>query len=408
MIPEALTTRFASVRAFFRRPPIEFTLIVCAVILGARRPELIRHPQFWAEDGTDFFFPAWERGARALTEPYAGYLHTTQRLVSALAVQFDPRWAPGIFVAATLALTLYVAARTQSSRFPFRPHFAYALAVVLVPDAFEVLLFLVNVQWVLAGGLLLLLISADPRRWWQYLHDIVAAGLLGLTGPFSILFLPLFFWRALQRRTTASFVVLVIVAVCAAIQGWTICKYLGGTLEHPVAAERLLAVPGLRVLGSLFVGTFVSSDYPLAVGTLLGVLTLALVAALAVRPGPARMERLWLAVAFLALTAASLFRCRDVLPQLCQATFGSRYFFATQVIVLWLVAAAMDDDRRWLARTAFAALLWMVAVNLPRLHENALTDLHWKDEAARLRTGEAVTVPVNPAGWSFTVSPRRR
>lgn len=398
--------RAGRVTSFLIHPPLWLTLLACAAILFARRPELVAHPQFWAEDGALFFAQGWVHGARVLIEPYAGYLHLTQRLVTALAVQFDPRWAPAIFVGASLALTLYVAARTQSSRLPFRPHVAFAFAVVLVPDAFEVLLFLVNIQWVLAGGLLLLLVSRDAHRPRHYVHDTVAALLLGLTGPFSVLFAPLFVWRALHRRTTASTLLAALVLACGAVQAWFILKAPLPPPDTRVATETLLAIPGMRVLASLFVGHFVPLDYPLLVETALGAIAIALVAALAARPGPARLERTWLALAFVVLLAASVLRCRNVLPGLCHFSFGSRYFFAPQLIFLWLLATLATDSRRWLARTATVALLWMVAVNLPRLHENALVDQHWAVHAAKLRAGEAVTIPINPTDWSFTVPAR--
>lgn len=401
-----MSSRPARLASFLARPPLALTLLVCAVILCVRRPELIRTPQFWAEDGLFFFFQAWEHGLSILWRPYAGYLHTTQRIVAAATVQLDPAWAPACFVAAALGLTLYVAARTQSSRFPFRPHVAYALAVVLVPDTFEVLLFLVNIQWVLACGLLLLLISAEARSRLQHIHDAIAATLLGLTGPFSILFLPLFVWRAVHRRTPASWMLAAIVFVCAAIQAWTIWKNPVGMEPHPVVLERTLAVPGMRVTASLFAGTFVPNDYPLAVETGLGLLTLLAVGFFATRPGAARLERLWLALAFLALLAASLYRCRYVLPDLCHAVFGSRYFYAPQLVFLWLAITLTADARRGLVRGAAAALVWIAAVNLPRLHEGALVDLHWAEHAAKLRHGEAATVPINPVGWSFTATAR--
>lgn len=393
--------------AFLRQPPLWLTLIVCTAILVARRPELFLRPQFWAEDGALFFLQAWEFGARSLLEPYAGYLHTTQRLITVFSQQFDPRYAPALFVGASVALTLYVAARTQSSRLPFRPHVAYALAVVLVPDAFEVLLFLVNIQWVLAGGLLLLLISADARRPSQYFHDTLAAVLLGLTGPFSVLFAPLFIWRAVQRRTRPSTLLAALVLACATVQLWFILHTPFPPPDTRVATETFLAIPGMRIAASLLVGRFVPPDYPLLVETALGALTFLTALALVLRRGPARTERLWLALAFVVLLGASLYRCRTMLPGLCHASFGSRYFFAPQLVFLWLVASVTDDRRRWLARTATVVLIWMLAVNATRLRENALHDFDWPTHAARLRTSTTpTTIPINPGDWSFTLSPR--
>lgn len=398
-----LPTPASHLGAWLQSPPLWATLLVCAALLAARRPDALRNPQFWAEDGTQFFQMAWVHGWRTLWEPYASYLHLVPRLVAALAVQFDPRLSPTIFVGASFALTLYVAARTQSSRSPFGAHIGYALAVVLVPDLFEVLLFLANIQWVLAGGLVLLVISADAHRWWQHAHDTLAAVLISLTGPFSILVAPLFVWRACHRRTSTSLVLAGLVLVGAATQAWTIWKNPPGKSDAPIASEALLAVPGMRIAGSLLVGHRVPPDYPLPVETALGLLTLATVAALALHRGPSRLERLWLALAFFAVLAAALIRCRFVLLDLCHATFGSRYFFLPQLIVLWLLATLLHSPLRWISRSAAVLLLWMLAINLPRLRENGLADLHWSAQAAKLRAGEAATISINPAPWSFNV-----
>ena len=74
--------------------------------------------------------------------------------------------------------------------------------------------------------------------------------------------------------------------------------------------------------------SFVALDYPLLVETALGALTVLVASALALGHGPARLERAWLLLAFVALLAASLFRCRNILPDLGHATSGSRYSFA--------------------------------------------------------------------------------
>lgn len=402
----AQPSRVSRLAAFLAHPPLWLTLLICTLALIARRPELFRHPQFWAEDGPIFFQQAWQQGLQALVEPYAGYLHSVQRLVTAFALLFDPRFAPAFFVGATLALTLYVAARTQSSRLPFRPHFAYALAVVLVPDASEVLLFLVNVQWVLAAGLVLLLISADARRPRQHVHDSIAAVLLGLTGPFSVLFAPLFLWRAFHRRTRASLILAGLVLACATAQGWFIAHGPPSQPPRDVATERILAVPGMRIGASLFVGHRVPSDYSLPVETALGVATLLAVAGLAVLRGPARVERLWLACALVALLAASLFRVRNYLPGLCQASFCPRYFFAPQLLFVWLLTTLTGHRHRWVVGVATLALLWIVAINFPRLREKALVNQDWPTHAEKLRAGQTVTIPLNPVDWSITLAGR--
>jgi hypothetical protein len=412
--------RLSRLRAALVGPPLWVTLIVCALILAARRPAQIMNPQFWAEDGTIFYAQAYTLGARALFRSFAGYLHTVDRIVNGISQWADPAWAPAISVAAAFLLTLYVAARTQSPRFPLPPHVGYALAVVLVPDTFEVLLFLVNVERIVAAGFLLVLISRDARKWWQHAHDVAATLLFGLTGPYSVFFAPLFVWRAVRRRTRASLLVAVLAIGCALIQGTLIALHQTGKLEDGGVAvmgygdfepRRLLAVPGMRVAGSLLAGARVPADYPLPVETALGVGVLLAVTFLAFRKGPARIERIWMAIAFLLVLASALYRCRLVLPDLCHAVYGARYFYFPQLIVLWLLLALAVERRRWLSRAAAVLLVWILAVNIPRLREPTLPDMRWVDYAARIRAGQAVEIPTNPGGvepWIVRLPARKR
>lgn len=383
------------------RPPLGWTLLACAVILGARRPDLFYSPQFWAEDGTVFFQQAQTMGAAALWEPSAGYLHTVLRLVAWLAAWCDPALAPALYIAAAGGLTLYVAARTQSVRFPLSPSIGYAMAVVLVPDAFEVLLNLTNVQWVLAGGLLLVLIAREPERPGQRVHDIGAVLLLGLTGPFVIALVPLFGWRAWQRRTQFSLWLAVLAMMTAGVQAALILRGGMGAKDSVVATHLLLALPGVRVGGSLLSGGHWNADIGVPFASVLGVVTLVGVAALAAAPGRARLERTWLALAFGAMLGIALFRCRHFLPTLFHGA-GPRYFFPLQTIALWLLVAVATGAPRVAAWTAGVVLAVVLGANLPRLREPTFTDFNWPEYAARIRQGERVEVPINP-DWTFTV-----
>jgi hypothetical protein len=396
--------RLRAIRAWLARPPLWCTLVVCAVALVARRPDMVRSPQLWAEDGPIFFQQSRTLGAEALLQPSAGYLHTVLRLVAWSAAWFDPMLAPAIYVVASLLLTLYVAARTQSSRFPLQPSVGYALALVLVPDAFEVLLNLTNLQWVLALGLVLLLISREPRTLGERAHDIVASVLLGLTGPFVVPLAPLFLWRAQRRRTRLSVLLAVLAMVCAAIQARIILR---NPIEHgtePVAFNLLLAIPGVRIGGSLLGGGRLSPNAGLFLCSLCGAVTLVGVIALAWRRGTARTERVWIAAAFVSFLAVSLFRCRQVLPAVYYGA-GSRYFFPLQLLGLWLLVAATTSASPRFARGALGLLALTVAVNLTRLREPPLADLQWSDYASLIRKGERTAVRINP-DWEFTMPGR--
>ena len=89
---------------------------------------------------------------------------------------------------------------------------ALAIGFVLMPAAQDLSWHLVYLQWSLAFFLLLRVIADEPGPRWRWL-DMAAVAVVCLTGPFSILFAPLYLW---QRRRLGA--VTWIVVVCAVIQ----------------------------------------------------------------------------------------------------------------------------------------------------------------------------------------------
>jgi hypothetical protein len=385
-------------------------LLACAAIVVGRRFEAVTTPQLWAEDGPIFFRDAQVLGAHAFTTTYAGYFHLIPRLVAAVASCFDPLWAPALFGWGALAVTLYTVAMTQSVRCPLPSTPLLAFAVVLVPDAREVLLCLANIQWVTTGALLLVLISADPRTPGQSVHDFAAIVLLGMTGPAIVLFVPLFFWRAWRRRTSASVWICVAAVAVASIQGFSVAHdpQLLQVTPGRVSVPDMPAIPGIRIGASLFAGAFISEHYAWWPAVLMTIASLIGIAVLALKRGSDREERIMLAIAAVGLLLATIARCKHDWNTLRIPGFGARYFFPIQLIVLWLVLSSMHDSRRWVARLSAAAFLWIVVINAPRLHEPPLTDLNWPTYAEKIRAGGEVVVPINPVPWTFTLPATHR
>jgi hypothetical protein len=382
-------------------PPKYAVLALCAVILTLRRADAFSNPQFWAED-IYFYQRAYLLGWNAFLEPFAGYLDIVCRMIAHVAGRVDPRLAPAVFVWGAAAATLYVAGRTLSPRCPL-PRYAglCAIAVVLVPDTYEVLLNLANLQWVLAVGLVLLLISGDPKGGLQWTHDLLAAAALGLTGPFCILLLPFFAWRAWSRRTRASVILAVIVAGCALVQGYFVVTEPPTLAGQPdPSAGPLLILPAIarRVGGSILMGSLMGADTDLYIGTLAGIATLAGVAYLALRPARLRAENVVLGLVFAAVLASSFLRTRHALGLFFIGRADSRYVYVPQLIAIWLLISAAVERTR-ISGVCVALGVWALAVNIPRLREAAYVDMHWGVYAERMREGEAVTVPTNPPGW---------
>jgi hypothetical protein len=281
---------------------------------------------------------------------------------------------------------------------------------VLVPDTFEVLLNLANLQWVLGAGLILLLISGDPVGRWQWIHDAVAAVALGLTGPFCILLLPFFAWRAWRRRTRASVALAGIIAACALVQGYFVITE-PPTLAVPpeLSAGPLLILPAIarRIGGSILMGSLLGADTDQVIGTFAGIATLAGVAFLALRPGRLRTENVVLGLVFAAVLASAFLRTRHALGLYFLGHADSRYVYIPQLIAIWLLVTAAVERSR-VSGICAALALWALAVNIPRLREDAYIDMHWGAYADRMRAGEAVTVPTNPPGWYMHLPARPR
>lgn len=399
--PDRSPTACTGTARLMASPPAIGVLAVGAALLGLRRAQAWSHPEFWAEDAY-FYERARTLGWRALALPYAGYLHTIPRLIAAWAACFDPAWVPLILTASAGAFTLYVASRALSERCPL-PRFAglCALAVVLVPDTREVLLTVANLQWVLAGGLILLLISRDPEGPGQRTHDAAAALALGLTGPFCIILAPLFLWRAWSRRTRASATLAALVAACALLQAYIIHLEppgAAGTPRDPIAGELALPVIAHRLGGSILLGSLTPYRKDPLTGALLGVATLAGIGYLAFKAGPLRRERILLGLILAGVLAGALFRTRYSLNEYFTVDAMSRYLYVPQLIAIWLLLSVASERGRP-GRVAAILLLVAFLANLPRLREPAYADLHWEVYVPRIRAGEAVTVPINPPGW---------
>jgi hypothetical protein len=392
-----------------KRPPLFCMLLACTLILYWRRPDAFKNPQFWAEDGY-FFSCNYTEGPSAILQPYNGYLHLVPRLIAATGSAVNPLRVPAYYVFSALFLTLYVAARTQSRRIPFNTNIDWAFAVVLVPDCPDGLMNVTNLQFILAGGLVLTLVSKDPKHAWEYCHDISMIILLGLTGPFSVTFAPFFLARAWVRRSTGSCLLAAVVLAAAGVQLYAI-------LTHPLPPPRdshpranwlyVLSLPGARIGGSLFAGRFLPPHLSLLEMNLAGVVLMVLVAFLATSRLSYRLEAMLLAGCFYAIVAGTIYRQYINLPAMCTVGMGSRYFYLPQLIVLWLLLAALAGGGR-LARLSLVALLLFAVSNVPRLKEPGLADLHWADYAPEILAGRAVVIPINPVGWSLSLPARQK
>jgi len=380
------------------------------LIFFLRRPEMFLTPQFWAEDGPVIFVQADVTGARALLLPYGGYHHLLLRMIAALAAPLDAVVLPAGYFFASMAVTIALAAAVFSPRLDLSYRPACALTLGLVPHTGEVFGNLTNLQWPAALGLVWLLLARDATRPGQQIRDSLLAVVLGLTGVFSVLFAPLFLYRAWQRRSSAAWLIAGLILCTALVQVTTICR-TGGSVSPAGASWSLpliLNTIGLRLGGALCLPMNQAMHLPPAVAVSLGLVCLVLLLAAAGWPGPQRETRRLLAACLGLILAGTLFRLRQDLGDLHVITNGDRYFFLPKLLAAWLIIQGLANPgwRRWACAGVCTALLLTSLVDwrYERLH-----DFNWAVYARRIEAGESVpAIPLNPDGWTFSHPGRHR
>ena len=176
---------------------IIFFGVVIVFIHACRNFSLVIQPVLWAEDGIVFLKNAYELGTHSLLLPYAGYLHLVPRTVALFSTFLPLQYVPLAFVSSALLVHFCVALHLFGSRIPLKvsSKILFGLASALVPHSGEVFLNLTNVQWFLALGCILLILSDPPLTKLQGFFDFLFITFAAFTGPFMAIFVPTYFLK---------------------------------------------------------------------------------------------------------------------------------------------------------------------------------------------------------------------
>lgn len=386
----------ARLSGLWHQPPrwLPFALLP---LLWARRPDAFLNPQFWAEDGY-FYDVMLHDGPGSIFYPYSGYLHLLPRLAAWIALGIRPREVPALFNAIVVLALLAVGCALCSRRTNL-PHKTFmVLGLYLVPAVDEVFFSLTNVQWILALLLVLMLIRADASSWTGVSLDCIVAGIVSLTGPFSVVLAPLFVGMAFRRRNLAAFALAGTVLIGASIQLYFIVSTPGEVDHRPFLPGCILPIFGRRFGIQLFGLGFwrdLVAGTPL---TIWGVLCVSFLAVAGGIRGRYRSERAVIATGCAVYMAAAFFRARHDMGFLLVSS--ERYVFAPKVLFLWLLAAFPWQARpgRVFGMLAFLAFLGTAPVGF---RIRPLVDYHWPEYAPKIAAGISVRIPINPTGWFF-------
>lgn len=220
------------VRSSLKAVSVVAAVVALTYLTWFRIPEVSRGT-LWAEDAAVFLAETISLGSwQSIVEPYAGYLHTIPRILSAIAYTIGPIEAYALLVTFLSCMTVAaIAAGTYFLSGQLLQHKSYRLMVSLIPilvpvGPLEVLGNAANVHWYLLWLCPWLLIF-EPRRWFVRAVLIVTTLATATTEIITGIFLPLAIWEIVKRRNYA--------APAALILG--ICLQFLATVANPRYAE---------------------------------------------------------------------------------------------------------------------------------------------------------------------------
>jgi hypothetical protein len=410
-----------------------FCLVTIAfLLLALRRPDALVNPQLWAEDGVIFFREDLQFGFwHSLITPYAGYLHAIPRLIAGLTSNLPARFVPVSFSVAALSVEALSCSafflpccRAYIQSDAIRAAACIALACV-VPTGHELVGTISNVQWwLLIPGLLLMVSRPDHKRGWQ----IWAAGLMGmliaLSSALLVIGVPLVAANSALKRKLPP-IPAAITCIGAVIQGAVGMTETGAPSPAGVdllstmkaVAAAWLSRPMLQMFfGEAFVRS--ASDGELT-GWMVAALCITVAGLVSLILLLGRADRLkvfgaiYVAGASLGLVMVGRNFVQSFLTQDGWRNFlGQRYFFLPSVILIFLVAIAVQ---RSCGRRLFLGALVLLAVFATGIYHNfpspAFADLRWPEYTSRIdawrkakTNGQSVQpfeVPINPQPWAL-------
>jgi len=380
-----------------RIPYASIVALLAACLLVLRGSPRLWNAALYAEDGQIFLTQAHNSGFAAFAQPYAGYLHLIPRTIAALLWLFPITAAPSLYVAAALLVHVAMLTPALSVRLdwiiPGRMLRAMLFALLcLMPPLWEVLGNIANLNFVGGIGLLLLMLSDDPRSRGGEVGELTVVAAVGLSGPLIVLFVPWFVSRWQRTRSRHSLAVVLVSAAAALIQGAVLLlsgrEISGGSLVflpkvwvERIGANWLLGDVDLPHLPWWIV--FWLAALAWCVGAV--VITVVVLKRTAVA--------LWLL--HFTLLAAPVLAC-GYLPS---SSGWQRYFVVPTAIVIVLLVAVIGAGR-WV----MAAVVWLAVGTVATLNDFAPAPHSYRPDLTGLQQcvnrGEPICrQAIFPSGW---------
>jgi hypothetical protein len=329
-------------------------------------------------------------------DTYAGYFILYQRLVACAGTLAPIPFIPTLYLMGSLVALVATVFFVFLPRVQLPLKTIAALALVCSPVGNEVFFGPTNIQWVLCLGLLLILVSQRPRNIQQASFDIFILLLLGLTGPYSILFLPLYLIGTLWYRDRWSMVLSGVCSITAVIQ-WmhmdTIQRIQGNSNELIQHARALS-----WFFGHNFVGPLAAID-PAMKWLVYGLAILGIAVYLAL-PIFAVLKKdfpfLVVSLAGPIIIASTLYAFRELPMALIGE--GSRYYYVPTVTFTWSLVY-LSRYQKWIAVTLLSVMAINVVVFYSHYQGPYFKDYEWAKHSKCLEREGDCRIPHPPKDW---------
>ena len=189
-----------------------FTLVLgLAALLAFRRPSGISQATLWSGDATELI-GGWLTDAggvlgpiETLFSPAEGQLWPVQRLVANFVTLLPASWwAVTVYALSCLLAAAAIGVVLQRRAAPVFGGWGWrigiAVALALLPAVWEVQGNLVNLQYYLAGSLLVLLVLPAPRTRFGRVVELLWVALVAMSGLIGLVLAPLALWMMLPSR----------------------------------------------------------------------------------------------------------------------------------------------------------------------------------------------------------------
>lgn len=393
------------------------TVLLCAVILFLRTPEMFAPHNLTVEDGVIFFADAFNRTPLdAILTPYAGYYHLAPRLIAEVGSHLPLALVPPFYALAALLLS------SIASAWFYLPHFrpvvghddlrlAFVLLVVLLPGM-NTPLWMSYSQWLIALWGCLLVLMAPPRRLWAQ-WALAFAYLAALaTAPALFVLFPLWVWRMVKAPNGSQRVWMGVILAATLLMAAATAQVQRTEPSLPVDWALLVTDVtrsfAFRLFVSPFLGHVLSNEIVRTLGwpalfvlALVVAVSLLIAVAASMKRGASDKAATYLAVAYIAASTSALYILRSpfygyLFASATTAPLHSmRYHFLGICAVLLLCLMVLDHllAQRRISRS----LIWVGLLIVFLLHSPNFRIAHWGADRSWPRTVHLLTHRIDAA-----------